>query len=109
MASPPYEVHIVSHTHWDREWYRPFQQFRFQLVEAMDRLLDLMARNPSYRYFLLDGQTIILRDYLDIRPEREAELRRLIGEGRITIGPWHVLPDEFLVSPEATVRNLMLG
>lgn len=105
----PYHVTIVSHTHWDREWYRPFQEFRLLLVQAVDQLLDMLANTPGYHSFLLDGQTLALEDYLEIRPEREAELRKYVEAGRIFIGPWHILPDEFLVSPEATVRNLMLG
>jgi len=102
-------LHLISHTHWDREWYKPYQVFRLQLVRLIDGLLDLLARDPDYKYFMLDGQTIVLEDYLEIRPEREAELRRLIRAGRILIGPWHILPDEFLVSPEATIRNLSEG
>lgn len=102
-------LHVVSHTHWDREWYRTFQQFRFRFVGLMDTLLELLAREPDYRFFMLDGQTIILDDYLEIRPGREAEIRHLVEEGRILIGPWYVLPDEFLAGPEALVRNLQFG
>jgi mannosylglycerate hydrolase len=100
---------IVSHTHWDREWYEPFQRFRLRLVRLMDKLLHILDNDPQYRYFTLDGQTIVLEDYLQIRPERENDLRRHIQGGRLLIGPWHVLPDEFLVSGEALVRNLLLG
>lgn len=100
---------IVPHTHWDREWYQPFQEYRIRLVQLTDRLLDLLARDPDYLYFTFDGQTIVLEDYLEIRPEREEMLRRYVQEGRLLIGPWHILPDEFLVGPEATIRNLMLG
>ncbi len=102
-------LHLISHTHWDREWYRPYQDFRLRFVGLIDGLLALLAEDRSYKYFMLDGQTIILEDYLEIRPEREAELRRHIRSGRILIGPWHILPDEFLVSPEATIRNLLEG
>jgi mannosylglycerate hydrolase len=102
-------IHVVSHTHWDREWYLTFQQFRFRLVELMDQLLALLDADPEYRYFMLDGQTIVLEDYLDVRPEREEEIRRRVQEGRLLIGPWYILPDEFLVSPEATMRNLLIG
>ena len=100
---------VVSHTHWDREWYETFQQFRLRLVRLMDKLLDILDSDPAYRYFMLDGQTIVLDDYLQIRPEREADLRRQVQQGRLLIGPWHLLPDEFLVSGEALVRNLLLG
>ncbi|MBP8973826.1 MAG: glycoside hydrolase, partial [Anaerolineae bacterium] len=109
MPAPVYEMTVVSHTHWDREWYRTFQDFRLSLVRLVDDLLDILDGDPAFRSFMLDGQTIILEDYLALRPEREADLRRHIQAGRLVIGPWHILPDEFLVGPESTVRNLMLG
>ncbi len=102
-------LHVVSHTHWDREWYRTFQQFRLQLVHLVDGLLDLLEKDKSYKFFMLDGQTIILDDYLAMRPENEKILREHIRRGRILIGPWHILPDMFLVSPEAHIRNLLEG
>lgn len=102
-------LHLISHTHWDREWYLTFQQFRFKLVSLIDHLLELFANNLEFKHFMLDGQTIILDDYLQIRPDKESKLRRLVEEGRLIIGPWHVLPDEFLVSPESLLRNLLQG
>jgi alpha-mannosidase len=102
-------LHIVPHTHWDREWYLPYQSFRIKLIHLIDVLLDILDRDPAYTHFTLDGQAIILEDYLEIRPEREADLIRHIRSGRLMIGPWYILPDEFLVSPEATIRNLLFG
>lgn len=104
-----YTVHVIPHTHWDREWYGSFQQFRLRLVRLMDKLLPLLQNNPQYPYFNLDGQTIPLLDYLEIRPERRADLERLVSTRRLGVGPWFVLPDEFIPSAEAHVRNLMLG
>ncbi len=101
--------HIVSHSHWDREWYKSFEQFRSMLVNMVDDLIDLIERDPGFVCFTLDGQMVILEDYLAVRPEREDLLRRLVQEGRLVIGPWYILPDEFLVSGEATVRNLLHG
>jgi mannosylglycerate hydrolase len=101
--------HIVSHAHWDREWYKTFEQFRSMLVVMVDDLLELLRRDPSYACFTLDGQAIVLEDYLAVRPEREEEIRRLVADGRLIIGPWYILPDEFLVSGEATIRNLLVG
>ncbi len=103
------KLHLVSHTHWDREWYRTFQQFRLRLVHLIDGVLDLLDSDPSFKYFTLDGQTIVLDDYLAVRPENEGRIRRYVRNGRLVIGPWHILPDEFLVSPEATIRNLLEG
>ncbi len=101
--------HIVSHSHWDREWYKPFEQFRAMLVNMVDDLLDLLARDPTFASFTLDGQTSVIEDYLEVRPERREEIKRYVREGRILTGPWYILPDEFLVSAESTVRNLLRG
>ncbi|MCL4489615.1 MAG: glycosyl hydrolase-related protein [Chloroflexi bacterium] len=103
------ELFIVSHTHWDREWYRSFQQYRLQLLSVIDRLLELMAREPRFKHFILDGQTVMLEDYLALRPERTDTVRGLVRAGRLDIGPWYVQPDEFLVSGEALIRNLLFG
>lgn len=103
------KLHVISHTHWDREWYQTFQGFRKRLVCLIDDLLDHMEKDENYKYFHMDGQTIVLEDYLKIRPENEKRLRTLIEQGRIIIGPWYVMPDEFLISGESLVRNLKKG
>ncbi|HET6953867.1 MAG TPA: glycoside hydrolase family 38 C-terminal domain-containing protein [Acidimicrobiales bacterium] len=102
-------VHVVPHTHWDREWYASFQTFRLRLVDLLDDLLPRMDADPSYARFLLDGQLAVVDDYLAVRPAAEDRLRRLVGSGRIAVGPWYTLPDEFLVGGETLVRNLQLG
>lgn len=109
MIQKPAEVHVISHTHWDREWYKPFQGFRHFLVKVIDEILERMVIDPEYRYFHLDGQTIVLEDYTEIRPERISELRQRIQEGRILIGPWYDSPDLFTVDGECLVRNLQMG
>jgi alpha-mannosidase len=101
--------HYVVSTHWDREWYESFQDYRFRLVNLMDELLDTMRRDPDFRYFQLDGQAIPVEDYLEARPEREEQLRSVIEAGRLRVGPWYVLPDEWLVSGESMIRNLQTG
>ena len=103
------KLFVVSETHWDREWYRPFQEFRIQLVDLFDHLLRLMAETQRYWCYMADGQIITLEDYLEIRPERREEVVRLAREGRLQVGPFYVLADEYLATPEAYVRNLMLG
>ncbi|MGH8980901.1 MAG: alpha-mannosidase [Acidimicrobiales bacterium] len=102
-------VAIVPHTHWDREWYASFQSFRLRLVDTLDALLPLMESDPSYARFLLDGQVAALDDYLEVRPTAAARVRALAAAGRLTVGPWYALMDEFLVSAETIVRNLQLG
>lgn len=102
-------VHIISHTHWDREWYLPYEQHHYLLIEVMDQLLDTLETDPNFKSFHLDGQTIILDDYLQVRPERRDQIKKLIEAGRIEVGPWYILQDEFLTSSEANVRNLQYG
>lgn len=111
MLSPnrDYQLHIISHTHWDREWYLSHESFRLLLVDLLDHLIDLMENDPGYRFFHMDGQTIVLEDYLEIRPHQRDRLARLIRDGHILIGPWYLQNDEFLASAEATVRNLLIG
>lgn len=100
---------VIPHSHWDREWYATFEEFRFYLVQFIDELLELLEADEGFRSFLLDGQASLLEDYLEVRSENSDRLRRLIQEGRLQVGPWYVQPDEFLVSGEALVRNLLLG
>ncbi|HEX3981411.1 MAG TPA: glycoside hydrolase family 38 C-terminal domain-containing protein, partial [Acidimicrobiales bacterium] len=105
----PRRISIVPHTHWDREWYEPFQTFRLRLVHLIDGLLDLLESDPSYSRFLLDGQMAVIDDYLEIRPENEERIRALAASGRLTMGPWYILMDEFLVSGETIIRDLQMG
>lgn len=100
---------MIPHTHWDREWYLSFEQFRDQLVETMDLVLELLDRDDRWTHFHLDGQTAMIDDYLEVRPEREAELGAHISEGRLSCGPWTTLVDEFLVSGESIIRDLEDG
>ena len=98
------KVFIVPHTHWDREWYLPFQKFRYSLVQLIDELLKILDDQDFI--FMLDGQTIVLEDYKEIRPKKFQKLLQRIREGKITVGPWYLLPDEWLVGGESLIRNL---
>jgi mannosylglycerate hydrolase len=103
------KIILVPETHWDREWYLPFQEFRAKLVLLMDKLLDILKTNPNYKNFTFDGQTIPIEDYLEVRPEKEEEIKKYVEEGRLSIGPMYILPDEFLISGESLIRNLLIG
>ncbi len=102
-------IAIVPHTHWDREWYKSYQEFRLALVELIDTLIPLLEGDASYPHFMLDGQMAVLDDYLEVRPQAEARLRALAAAGRLSVGPWYILMDEFLSSGETIVRNLQMG
>src|SRR5947207_590883 len=101
--------HLIPHTHWDREWYLPRAAFQARLVPTLDDLLDRLHTDPGYRSFLLDGQTVLVADYLRARPERKGDIQALVKTGRLQVGPWYVLADELIPSGEALVRNLLLG
>ncbi|MHA1641751.1 MAG: alpha-mannosidase [Promethearchaeota archaeon] len=103
------QIIIVPETHWDREWYLPFQEFRARLVIMMDKLLKILNENEKYTNFTLDGQTIPIEDYLEVKPEKENEIKKHVKEGRLSIGPMYILPDEFLISGESLIRNLLIG
>lgn len=101
-------AHVIPHSHWDREWYIPFEHHRARLVALMDSVLELL-RSEDYPTYHLDGQTIPLEDYLEIRPHKREEVERLIREGRLKVGPWYVLQDTYLTGSEANVRNMLWG
>ena len=103
------DIHIISHTHWDREWYLTREQYRLRLVGLIDRVLDRLETDARFTHFHLDGQTIVIEDYLEARPDQETRLRRHIASGRLLAGPWYVMPDMHHVSGESLVRNLALG
>lgn len=103
------QLHVVSHTHWDREWYHGAGRFRQRLVRLVDELLDAPDGATRPPAFLLDGQAVVLEDYLRVRPGRRAELTAALACGRLEAGPWYVLADALIPSGESLVRNLQLG
>ncbi|TDQ34112.1 alpha-mannosidase [Aureibacillus halotolerans] len=102
-------AHLISHTHWDREWYMPYEYHHMRLIDVMDSLLETLDKGKGYESFHLDGQTIMLEDYFQVRPEKREHVTQYINAGRIHIGPWYILQDEFLTSSEANLRNLQIG
>ncbi len=103
------KIHIISNTHWDRAWVYPFNETRLLLIEFMDNLLDLLENDPKFHSFLLDSQTIAVEDYLEFRPEKENLIKKFVKSGKLIVGPWYNLPEEYIVNGESLVRNLVLG
>lgn len=101
--------YVVPHTHWDREWRYPIWQSRMLLVRFMQELLDILDNDPEYKSFVLDGQSVIIEDYLEVRPGDREKIVKYIKEGRISIGPWYTLPDLYPVDGECLIRNLLKG
>ena len=103
------KVYIQLSTHWDREWYNPFQAFRYELIGVTDKIISEVRSKKNIESFVFDGQTIVTEDYLEIVPEKRCELAKQIENGSIKIGPWYVMPDEWLVSGESLIRNFQQG
>jgi mannosylglycerate hydrolase len=106
---PRYTFHLIPHTHWDREWYLTRAGFQGRLVPMMDDLQQRLQVDEDFRSFLLDGQTVLLEDYLRVRPDQIHRLRALVRSGRLQVGPWYVLADELIPSGESLIRNLLAG
>ncbi len=100
---------VFSHVHWDIEWYLPFRSFRFWLVKGLDRLIDPVSQQPGFKTFVFDGQVAPIDHYLEVRPEKESAIRKLVKNGKLSIGPFYTQYDEWLTGPEAIVRNCLYG
>ncbi len=109
MENKNITIYYASSSHWDREWYIPFQGFRYNLVKMTDDMVKKLENDENFDIFFFDGQTIVLEDYKEIAGDRADRLKSLINKGRVLIGPWYIMPDEFLVSGESLIRNLMTG
>src|SRR5687768_14181797 len=109
VASTPMRVIVYHHTHWDREWWTTRRDFSVRLADLIDRLLDILDDDDAFTTFVLDGQTVVLEDYLELRPDQRQRLVARIREGRIHVGPWYVLADTLIPSGESAIRNLWLG
>ncbi len=102
-------MHVISGTHWDREWRHTAEQSKPRLCELIDIILNTLEKKDSYETFCLDGGQVVLEDYLEIHPENRERVKKLVQDGRITLVNWYTLPDTFTVAAEAMLRNLKLG
>ncbi len=103
------ECHLISNTHWDREWRYSAQRTRYMLSYLMEMLFDIFEKEPKFKHFHLDSQTLPVQDYLEVFPDKAEKIHQLVSEGKLAIGPWFCLPDEFCVGGESLIRNLLLG
>ncbi len=105
---PPTEVLVVPHTHWDRAWYWPFPRMQVRLIQCMSEVLDLLEREPSWR-FTCDGQVLMVEDFLAARPQERDRLAAHVRSGRLKVGPLYAQSDLYCTGPEAFIRNLQIG
>ena len=102
-------VHITPHMHWDREWYFTTEESRILLVNNMEEILERLESDPEYKYYVLDGQTAVIEDYLSIKPENKERMKALVEAGKLIIGPWYSQTDTMGVAGESILRNLLYG
>lgn len=103
------QVHVVPHMHWDREWYFSAEESKLLLLNNMEEILTMLETNKEYPYYVLDGQTAVLEDYLTLKPENKKRIQELVQQGKLIIGPWYTQTDEMVVGGESIVRNLLYG
>lgn len=102
-------MHVITGTHWDREWRHTAEQSKFRLADLVDSILDILEKDPEYNSFILDGGTIVLEDYFTVRPEMKEKVKSFIKAKRLFIVNWYTLPETYTVAPEALIRNLQVG
>ncbi len=105
---PPITVHIINHTHWDREWFLTSAYTSRWIPGLIDRLEQLAAQNPTFRFWF-DGQTLVVEDLVEVAPEYAPRLRKLVQDGHLTVGPYYCQPDWKLTCGELLIRNLQYG
>ena len=102
-------IYYFASTYWDREWYLPFQGFRVKLLQVAEQIIKNLEEVPGYHRFTFDGQTVVLDDINEIRPDLSQHLKQLVSDEKLNVGPWYTMPDELLVSGESLIRNLLVG
>ena len=103
------KIYVVSNTHWDREFRFSFEKTRYKLLKMLDTVIDILDHDPNYHSFTLDGHTLLVADYLEMRPQKIEKVKKYVREGRLVIGPYFTLAEEFSIQSEALVRNLLFG
>lgn len=103
------KIFVVSNTHWDREFRFSFEKTRYKLLKMMDTIVEILKSDDEFHSFTLDGHTLLIEDYLEIRPENTEAVKEFISQGRLIIGPYYTLSEQFSISHEAIVRNLIYG
>ncbi len=76
-------IHVVSNSHWDREWGYPFEETRLLLLDFMDNLLELLDRDKDFHSFTMDSQTLCVEDYLELRPEKRATVEKHVFQAEV--------------------------
>ncbi|MCO5533050.1 mannosylglycerate hydrolase [Enterococcus faecium] len=102
-------VHVVPHSHWDREWYFTTSRSKIYLMHDLKNVIEQLEKDDPYESFILDGQASLLDDYLKWRPQDKERIQQLVQQGKLIIGPWYTQTDQLVISGESIVRNMLYG
>ncbi|EAE2482183.1 mannosylglycerate hydrolase [Listeria innocua] len=103
------KVHVIPHSHWDREWYFTSSRSTIYLVKHLKEVIETLEAKDDYHFYLMDAQSSLIEDYLRYCPEDKTRLEKLIAEKRLITGPWYTQTDQLVISQESIVRNLLYG
>lgn len=102
------DIKIIMHTHWDREWYFTKDETQVLLRNHLQEVIEYLEENKDIIY-ILDGQSVMLDDFLEFAPKWELRLKRVIENKQLRIGPWYTQTDLLIVHGESIIRNLYYG
>lgn len=103
------KVHVIPHTHWDREWYFNASRSTIYLLKHIKEVLDVLENDDNYTSYILDAQISLVEDYLKYYPEDLSRIQSLVKNKRLYVGPWYTQTDQLVISQESIVRNLLYG
>ncbi len=109
MKKKKMTMHVISGTHWDREWRHTAEQSKLRLCDLMDNIINILETREDYKCFCVDGGMIVIEDYLSVRPENKERIKKLISQKKMLVVNWYTLPETNTVAPESLVRNLLMG
>lgn len=102
------KIHVIPHSHWDREWYFTTSRSKVYLQKDLKDVLDTLEAQPEMK-FMLDAQASLLDDYLAWEPQDAERISKLVKAGQLVIGPWYTQTDQMVISAESIVRNMFYG
>lgn len=104
-----HKIHVVPHSHWDREWYFTTSRSKIYLMKDLKDVLDTLENDKDFKYFMLDAQASLLDDYIKWMPQDKERITKLVKDKRLIIGPWYTQSDQLVISGESIVRNMYYG
>lgn len=104
-----HKIHVVPHSHWDREWYFTTSRSKIYLMKDLKDILNTLENDKDFKYFMLDAQASLLDDYIKWRPQDKERITKLVKEKKLIIGPWYTQSDQLVISGESIVRNMYYG